>query len=267
MAKRLEEILDSCLNTIKKGKSIEYCLGLYPEYAQELEPLLRLALEIDEIPKPEPRKEAVNVMLMKIGEAVVEQSERKLVLGKFFSRPFLTKPVLVKLLATILIAIVAVWGMGMLSSRSIPGDILYPIKTTTERVKFTLTRNTEGRAELRLVFADRRLYELLKVLEKRGKLDEYALKALLRETELALDEAQTIDENEFNLFLAHLDHFNNYTEDVLNQMKPRISEHECRAIDKAIKVCKSRSKCMMEMKRRRGKNGGSRRWKSGCRWK
>ncbi|TET17590.1 MAG: hypothetical protein E3J78_07390 [Candidatus Cloacimonadota bacterium] len=267
MAKRLEEILDSCLNAIKKGKSIEYCLLLYPEHTQELEPLLKLALEIDEIPKPEPRKEAINVMLMKIGEAVVEQSEQEPVLGKFFSRPFLSKPVLVKSLATMLIAIVAVWSMGMVSSRSIPGDILYPIKTTTERVKFTLTRNTEGRAELRLAFADRRLYELLKVLEKRGTLDEYALKALLRETALALDEAQTIDENEFNLFLAHLDHFNNYTEDILNQMKPRISEHECRAVDKAIRVCQSRSKCMMEMKHRRGKNGESRQWKSGCRWK
>ena len=267
MAERLEEILDSCLNAMRKGKSIEYCLLLYPEYAQELEPLLRLASEIDEIPKPEPKKEAVNVMLMKIGEAVVEQSEQEPVLGKFFRRPFLTKPVLVKSLATMLIAIIAMWSMGMVSSRSIPGDILYPIKTTTERVKFTLTRNTEGRVELRLVFADRRLYELLKVLKKRGTLDEYALKALLRETELALDEAQTIDENEFKLFLAHLDHFNNYTEEVLNQMKPRISEHECRAVDKAIKVCQSRSKCMMEMKRRRGKNGENRRWKSGCRWK
>ena len=42
MPREIETILDLCLDEIRKGKSIEHCLDLYPEFASELEPILRL---------------------------------------------------------------------------------------------------------------------------------------------------------------------------------------------------------------------------------
>jgi hypothetical protein len=267
MNKELEKILDVCLEEMKRGKSIEDCLETYPQHKEELESLLRMAMTVEEIPAPEPRTEAIDAMLIRMGEAIVERSEKRPLVERVFGRPFIGRPAVVKVLASVLVVVIAVWSMGMVSSRSIPGDMLYPIKTASEKVRFVLTRSTEGKVELRLVYADRRLEELIKVVGRRGQLDESVLRALLRETEQVLDEAQTIDERRFLLLLAQLDHFNNCTKDVLEQIKPHLSEHECGVIDNALKVCHKRSQHMMKMRDRNGKRTGERKWNSGCRWR
>ncbi|MFQ5934036.1 MAG: DUF5667 domain-containing protein [Dehalococcoidia bacterium] len=43
MAQRIEEILDQCLEALRRGESVESCLASFPEHSQELEPLLRIA--------------------------------------------------------------------------------------------------------------------------------------------------------------------------------------------------------------------------------
>jgi len=146
MADKLEIILDRCLDEIKKGKSIEYCLSLYPDFASELEPLLRLATDIEKLPKPEPRKEAINSTLIKIGEAITSQREKK-VGKKVFHWPFMLTPAVARALAIVVIFIIAIGSMATISTRSLPGSWLYPIKLTTEKVQFAFIRNPEGKAE------------------------------------------------------------------------------------------------------------------------
>ncbi|MBE9514917.1 MAG: hypothetical protein IMY79_02120, partial [Chloroflexi bacterium] len=54
---RFEDILVQCIDDIKAGRSsIEDCLSRYPSLREQLEPLLRIALEIHETPdvKPSP---------------------------------------------------------------------------------------------------------------------------------------------------------------------------------------------------------------------
>jgi hypothetical protein len=46
MSKDFDQILDECIDRINSGQSLEECLELYPEFAQELEPLLRAADEL-----------------------------------------------------------------------------------------------------------------------------------------------------------------------------------------------------------------------------
>ncbi len=45
MAKDLDRILDECVDRINRGEKLEDCLASYPEYAAELEPLLRVMLD------------------------------------------------------------------------------------------------------------------------------------------------------------------------------------------------------------------------------
>ncbi len=45
MAKDLDRILDECVDRINRGEKPEDCLASYPEYAAELEPLLRVMLD------------------------------------------------------------------------------------------------------------------------------------------------------------------------------------------------------------------------------
>ncbi|MFQ5874626.1 MAG: DUF5667 domain-containing protein [Dehalococcoidia bacterium] len=43
MPRRIEEALDQCLDEILRGESVESCLARFPEYSDQLEPLLRIA--------------------------------------------------------------------------------------------------------------------------------------------------------------------------------------------------------------------------------
>jgi len=267
MPRDIETILDLCLDELRKGKSIEYCLDLYPEFASELEPLLLLAKDIEEAPKPELRKEAINLTLIKIGEAAAVQRRRKPVYEKWIRSPFVLKPAFAKAIAFVLVLVVAVWSIGALSARSFPGDLLYPLKLATERVKFTLTRSAEGKAELRITLADRRLEELVKSVEKKGSLDESVLRNLLKEAELALDEAKPVEEEEFALFLARLNYLNGYQQAVFEQLKLHVSAEERKVLDQAIEVCHQRSMHMMDMMHSERSGIKSRRWRHGCRWR
>jgi hypothetical protein len=246
MAEKLEIILDRCLDEIKKGKSIGYCLSLYPDFASELEPLLRLATDIEKLPKPEPSKEAINSTLIKIGEAIASQREKK-VGKKVFYWPFMLTPTVARALAIVLVFLIAVTSMAALSTRSLPGSWLYPIKLTTEKVQFAFIRNPEGKAELRLTFADKRLSELIQTIEHRGDLDETLLRRLLQESELALDEAGPVSEERFSLFLMRLNHFHAYQQAILEQLKSKLSTQECEVLDQAISVCCERCECILNM--------------------
>lgn len=264
MTNKLEIILDYCLDEIKKGKSIEYCLSLYPDFASELEPLLRLATDIEKLPKPAPSKEAINSTLIKIGEAIASQREKK-VAKKVFHWPFMLTPAIARALAIVLVFLIAVGSMAALSTRSLPGSWLYPIKLATERVQFAFSRDPGGKAELRLTFAEKRLNELIKTIEQRGNLDEAVLRRLLQEGELALDEATPVSEERFSLFLTKLNHFNAYQQAILEQLKPGLSVQECEVLDQAISVCCERCKCLMNIMNPDSSGTRNRHWTPECR--
>ena len=47
MKKDFETILDESLSHLKQEESMEACLGRYPQYAAQLEPLLQTALKVE----------------------------------------------------------------------------------------------------------------------------------------------------------------------------------------------------------------------------
>ena len=264
MAKNLEIILDKCLDEIKRGKTIEHCLKMYPDFASELEPLIRLATDIKRLPKPEPSKEAINSTLIKIGEAIALQRGKK-VDKKVFHWPFMLTPAIAKALALTVVLLIAIGSMAALSTRSLPGDLLYPIKLTTEKVQFAFVRAPEGKAELRLTFAEKRLNELIRTVEQRGNLDETVLRRLLQEGELALDEARPVEEERFSFFLQKLNYFTTYQIAILEQLKSKVSAHECTVLDQAITICSARCKCLMNMMNAEQSGERSRCWTPECR--
>ncbi|UCD08084.1 MAG: FecR domain-containing protein [Dehalococcoidales bacterium] len=59
MKKDFDTILDECLKLVVKGESIEDVLAAYPDEREDLEPLLRTALDISFLPKIEPSEEYI----------------------------------------------------------------------------------------------------------------------------------------------------------------------------------------------------------------
>ncbi|HEV8632776.1 MAG TPA: DUF5667 domain-containing protein, partial [Chloroflexota bacterium] len=68
--------------------------------------------------------------------------------------------------AAALVAALLGGGTVAVSADSLPGDALYPAKIAAERVQLATTRDEAGRARLHIAFADRRLSELEKQVER-----------------------------------------------------------------------------------------------------
>jgi len=265
MTENIESIVDRCLNEIEQGKSIEYCLSLYPEYGKELEPLLRLGERVRGKARLEPNKEALNLALIRMGETLAMEKKKRRFVRRSFNPLFIWKPALAKAVGFALIFVVVIWSMGALSTKSIPGNPLYSLKLATERVRFSLARNPEGRAELRLTLSDRRLDELVRSFQATGNLNDELLKKTLREAELALDEAKPVGEEHYRLFLARLNSVNEYQQTVLEELRTRATAKQDSVLGRAIQKCRQRSGCMMDMMHQGNHGMKNREWHAGCR--
>lgn len=104
-------------------------------------------------------------------------------------------------LASVMIAVLAGGPLAYASENSLPGDILYPIKTgVLEPVRIALARNPEKKALVETILANKRLEEAEK-LEKLGRLTS--------------DRKKYLDDK----FESHVSNFNKITRDLDKESK------------------------------------------------
>jgi len=199
---RFEDILVQCIDDIKAGRSsIEDCLSRYPSLREQLEPLLRIALEIHETPdiKPSPAfKIKARVQLME--HIHDRQAVTKRALARYGSR---MKPIqyrrrfsMAGIIIAIVLALSAAGGGAVYASQgSLPGDTLYQVKLGTEHVRMMLPGDDVAKAERALSFVERRVEEM-QALAREGRPEDMglavekhddALKKVLARMELASD--------------------------------------------------------------------------------
>lgn len=173
MSNKIEDILAQCIEDIKAGKSsVADCLDKYPAVRKQLEPLLKIALEIREPPdvKPSPAfKVRARVQLMEqihARQAVTKQR------GFRFTEQ--VKPIPHKrrfnMVAIIVAVVLAVSSLGggtaYASQDSLPGDVLYPVKLGTEQARLVVATSNAAKAELHLAFAESRVEEMTALAER-----------------------------------------------------------------------------------------------------
>ena len=242
MKLKIDEILDLLLKEMQKGKSIEDCLNEYPEFADELEPLLRLANKIEDLPKPEIKPEAVAAMLIKIGKMVAE--ERKIKKRFSFRNIFSLQPVIVRAIAAVLLIIFIGWAGLSFSAKSKPGDFLYSVKLFTEKVQYILTIDSEGKAELRLVFADKRTKELISSFKESEELNKELLSAMLNEAQLALKDSELLSPECSIKLVEKLKKCNCHQREVLEKIKLLVCSYDTAVINEAINLCIEQQHCI-----------------------
>jgi hypothetical protein len=185
MKRDFEEILDICLERITvKGDSIEQCLESYPEHASELEPVLRTALSFKEASsaiKPRPEFERVTKyrLLSEIGAGKTKRAERVALLWGWQRRWALA-------IAVLLVLILVGGSTVTASASSLPGDILYPVKTATEKVQGFFTFGSDAKASFHMKLAQRRLNELELLAERNRAIPQSLLDAMDIETDRAI---------------------------------------------------------------------------------
>ncbi len=180
-----DEILAQCLDDLRTGRrTLEECLGRYPEHREQLEPLLRAALWVTQAQLARPdttfRKAAKSRLLQQIqAEAQEAQTPiRQVHPGWAPAKPSVTSRGLRRLwgwkqnfqpqpqrrfamiwaLVFAVLALVTGGGVVYASTDALPDDALYPVKLVVEEAQL-LVSGPEEDIQLHLEFAQRRLEE------------------------------------------------------------------------------------------------------------
>lgn len=154
-AEEFDNILNECLDRIFKGETIESCLKLYPESADELERLLTTALKIHQAadfkPSPEFRQRAANEFQDALRNMPVKKSG-----GGFKWQLGWVAPVAI-------VAAILAGGSGtvLAATNALPDSPLYGVKMAAESVQMAFTFSDDAKTELYSKFVDYRVGEII----------------------------------------------------------------------------------------------------------
>ena len=231
----LEKALDERLaQLLVEGEAVERSLA-----QPQLEPLLRLASEIEALPRPEPNPKALRATQVRVREAVVLIREKGQRRGLFFA--WLTDPRISQAFARGLAVIVAMMVIGLgtvaASADSLPHSPLYPVKRTGERVQLFLTFSPSRKAHLHLFFAERRLNETMELMTCCHSVDDAVLMSMLEETDMAIEIICRLPAMEAEPLLDRAAELTANQHDCLRQVRGKIVTSEWCMLDEAISTC------------------------------
>lgn len=181
----IDLILDRCITDIQTGrKSIEECLRSYPDFREELIPLLNLVMNLEDHPlvvTPDKFKGVAVTRLSNILKARSKDSKQEVGSGKtqpekknshkrgiFFPLFQSNKRGLSFIIALIIIILslgLMTSGVITVSAQALPGEVLYPIKSQIEKIRLDLSFSDFTDGQLYLTYASRRISESSELLE------------------------------------------------------------------------------------------------------
>jgi hypothetical protein len=155
----LYEILETCLQDIERGEHIETVLFRYPEYADELRPLLEGSINARSMAIVAPSAEVIQRNRSKVLQHAAQLREAQ---SKSSSRRIWFASLRRVAVTLAVVAMLFVTGTGLVSAASttLPGDNLYPVKRTWEDILLMFTFNLQNREALEIQHENKRLHEV-----------------------------------------------------------------------------------------------------------
>ena len=177
---QMSDILDICLERVRGGESVAACLHDYPQFADELAPLLIAVDYARHAPPPQLRPAARQAIQRQLRSAVAGRASRRAVTTSWYRMSAL------RFAGAMIALVLAIGGTAGVraAQSSLPGSPLYPIKRAGEELRLNLTPDPARRAALHMDFARARLAETLALLESQRPADERVLDDLAHEYDL-----------------------------------------------------------------------------------
>lgn len=183
-----EDILANCIDEIKAGKTtVEDCLAKYPGFGDELRPLLELAAGLKEpavTPSLEFKQSLRNRLLELMAPPSVNAGRKRPGIFDFHGLLAVVKKLnfaLTTAITILLVIVIAGSTTVYASRRSLPDDVLYPIKIGAENLQLVFTLNRDARTRLHLTLAQRRIDEMVTQSDLGRDLNVSSLKAVTTE--------------------------------------------------------------------------------------
>ncbi|MDF1499066.1 MAG: DUF5666 domain-containing protein [Anaerolineales bacterium] len=162
MSAPLHDLFEECLAELEAGKSLSEIMAAHPEAHQELEPLLRVAMQLSSRQSSDPRPQAVQRSRVRMLARAAELREPEKA-GGFLT--WLPRSAFA-LMAAAFVLIISGYGLFSASAQALPGDLLYPIKRSAESLRLEITANKQAREVLEEQFAELRTGEVFRLLEE-----------------------------------------------------------------------------------------------------
>ena len=154
----LYEIVEKCLVEIEQGADVDTVLFRYPEFADELRPILETSVHAMELAAPDPAPHIVHLNRTKLLKHAAEMRTAKARPASRFWTVSLRRFAVT--LAILLLAFAGGNGLVHASTNTVPGDNLYPVKRTWEDILVLFTFNPQERETLEVEHENERLEEL-----------------------------------------------------------------------------------------------------------
>jgi hypothetical protein len=244
----IEDIFNECCEKTLSGMSVEEIICQYPDHAEELRGLLSVVRNVKDVELIKVSDQRLISCLIKVGEEIQRRKENSFQarLNRFFIFPSVSWA---RGFALVLAVVFITWGTVNVSAGSVPGNPLYVVKLMTERVKYFLTINPEGRMELKIVFSQRRSKELVEEFNKDGRIDIQTLKAMLNEAGASLEAIAKMPATEQKIFLTKLEYLNAYQKDVLQDLQTKAVGAVKSKLEDAICTCNQRDQWLHKARR------------------
>ena len=157
MPDMMEDILEDCLDLMRRGASLQDCLEVYPDFADELEPLLISSSRAQALlaqPLSGGARSRIRGLVLQQWDKIHAPKRRTWSLPLFAPRW--------AAVAAALVVAVMVGGSGTVfaAGYSVPGDALYPVKQVREEVQLWLTWSPEAKVEMYTSLVNQRANEI-----------------------------------------------------------------------------------------------------------
>jgi hypothetical protein len=179
------DILDTCLERLRRGESLDVCLRDYPAEAQELAELLNAAIAVRSLPSPVLAPATRSAIRDQLRRTVVNQRAAQRAAQRSIKTRWFFQATLRFALVALLIMVVGLGGGVAAAQRSLPGDPLYRLKGVSERTRLLLATSPEQRGALHLDFAGARSVEILALTSEQRPLNSAVVDAFAQEYQLA----------------------------------------------------------------------------------
>ena len=160
MPETIDNILQHCLELMLRGTPASECLALYPEFAEELAPLLAASVRAENLlVRPMGTDSRSRIKATVFGE----WNRRRAPKRRWWHLPAFVPvaPRWAAVAATLAVALM-LGGSGtvLAAGYSIPGDALYPVKQVREEVRLWLTWSPEAKVDIYTRLVNKRADEI-----------------------------------------------------------------------------------------------------------
>ncbi|MFN8475004.1 MAG: DUF5667 domain-containing protein [Anaerolineae bacterium] len=177
----LASVLDACLEDIRIGKAtVEDCLALHPDYADELAPLLEMAMLLEgiEAPQPSPSFQAGlrrQLMSAPVPPRAPWPTRLRAVMAGWLAIPAVAWGSRLAVGFAVLLFLVIFLSTSTFASSALPDTPLYTVKRVGEQVRLLVAFDDYRRAQVHAVLAEVRRQEAQIMLARGNTLEAQAL--------------------------------------------------------------------------------------------